>query len=267
MTFYKDDPAPIFQRDDGWYIQDIRVEFFNRNHQDLIPIREEDWELLPILCQYSMFFPNIGTLFPEVLDPDDWIEDVKTYERKLPRKPVHTQFTHYRNPYTGDKFSYRLIYQNHNFECRECHKGRPRDQNHWNELITHIQDFPESGYISAEGDAVCYSDESIIDFNEGLFEDKPRYNKNRVWICTNKKFVHRDYCSDECYKKSRERKRKDRRDTERIKKYTNYPPTKQPDGRCKLCHKDITDQRAGSLICKNHSESERRKYFRQKERM
>ena len=79
--------------------------------------------------------------------------------------------------------------------------------------------------------------------------------------------IHRDYCSDECYKKSRERKRKERREGERHSKYWKLPASDRPDGFCKICGKNISDMRVGALLCPNHTAGERRKYYRQKNKI
>jgi hypothetical protein len=96
---------------------------------------------------------------------------------------------------------------------------------------------PNKGYLNSDGEVVCI----------GLNPNK--FSINRDWVVTNKKFQHRDYCSEDCYKKSKEKRWRERREKKRLKKYQDLPEYERPNGHCKICGKDITDKRADALTC------------------
>jgi hypothetical protein len=252
VTFYKNDPVPIEQREDGWYIEDIRVIKRNRNNSELISIDEEDWDKIPLFCYYTTFFPNLGSLFPEVFDLDDWIEHTVIYWRKLQKKPRWPFF--YRNKYTGDMFTCRLIPKNHGSICHECGKCYADDP-HWREILESLEDDTREHYFNSKGDLVSITRTDI----EGTLLEEPS-----IWVWTNKKFPYRDYCSDECYKIARERKRKDRREKTQLKKIKGLAANERPDGHCKICGKDISDKRAGALTC---GPAHRKEYNRMKKKI
>ena len=168
--------------------------------------------------------------------------------KKLPKKLKTTLITRYQNSRTGEKSQVKVVPEKPFFgTCRECHKTAVPAE-FWCVALEKASKGPDFGYFNSEGEFV-HTDVKMVD---------------KDWIWTNKKFPHHNFCSDECYKKYKIRKRKARQDKNRMEKYRNLPVDERPDGFCKVCDKDISDKRAGVLTC---CPAHRQEYKRRRDKL
>lgn len=177
-----------------------------------------------------------------------FVRDVRIVKRPINNPPTHhinSEELYWRElpggkPKLTPLHPYHIHHQPHGTVCYECGKWRADDE-HWPKIIENVPSITrhQETFFDSNGCVVIIGKTDI----EGTLLPKPSLH---VW--TNKEFKpHRDYCSDECYNKSRERKRKERRKIKRQIKYRKLPADKIPDGYCKICEHEILERRAWGI--------------------
>lgn len=175
----------------------------------------------------------------------DWIPIPPKYQTSK-KIPLSHKFKEHIDQASGEKFRLLFSRMTHGLHCRECKKEMSPSKA-WDDFLLKIYFPPLVTYLKSKGKEV-----SLDEVREELA------------AIPKKIFPYRDYCSEECYKKYRERKRKETRDKKRLKNYQDLPEYERPDGFCKICGKNISNKKAGAVTC---CPAHRQAYKRRKDRL
>lgn len=181
-------------------------------------------------------------------------EFIKELPRKPPTRPIG--FRKYKDPLTGEKRP--IILCDSDISGVFCHGCKKMDWSRHGprafDILRKQCEDPKfnhifGNYVNSEGDlAITIKlDPPVIFF-----------------IATTKKFELHDYCTKECQKRAKNIRRLNERFRNTSKKYEDLQDNEHPDGSCKICGKDISDKRLGSLTC---CPAHRQRYKRRKDHL